>query len=122
MLKDHKAPVSAVSINITDDEAASASTDGSCIIWDLVRLCRKQILLSNTLFMAVNYYPTGVQILTTGTDRKVSYWEVLDGTLIRDVDGSPSGAVNTIDINVSGEQFATGGDDQMVKLWDYQKG
>lgn len=72
--------------------------------------------------MAVKYYPTGVQILTSGTDRKVGYWEVLDGTLVREVEGSPSGAVNAVDINANGEQFASGGDDQMVKLWNYQRG
>lgn len=72
--------------------------------------------------MAVKYYPTGVQILTSGTDRKIGYWEVLDGTLVREVEGSPSGGVNAVDISANGEQFASGGDDQMVKLWNYQRG
>ncbi|CAA9998841.1 unnamed protein product, partial [Nesidiocoris tenuis] len=36
VLKEHKGPVSSLQISPNDLEAASASTDGSCIIWDLV--------------------------------------------------------------------------------------
>lgn len=122
VLKEHKGPVSAVHVNKTDDEAVSASTDGTCIIWDIIRQCRKQILFANTLFMSVKYYPSGVQILTAGTDHKLSYWEVLDGSLVRELEGSPSGAINTVDISCDGSLFVTGGNDQVVKLWKYQEG
>ncbi|KAI4470193.1 wd-40 repeat protein [Holotrichia oblita] len=121
-LKEHKGPVSAIHINLTDDEAASASTDGTCIIWDVIRQVRKQILFANTLFMCVRYFPTGVQIMTAGSDRKVAYWEVLDGSLVRELEGSPSGAINCLDISFDGSLFVTGGNDQIVKLWKYQEG
>ncbi|XP_022914302.2 cilia- and flagella-associated protein 52 [Onthophagus taurus] len=122
VLKEHKGPVSAVHINASDDEAASASTDGTCIIWDVIRQVRKQILFGNTLFMCVRYFPTGVQIVTAGSDRKVAYWEVLDGTLVRELEGSTSGAINCIDIIDDGTRFVTGGNDQIIKLWDYEAG
>ncbi|KAF7267221.1 hypothetical protein GWI33_019550 [Rhynchophorus ferrugineus] len=121
-LKEHKGPVSAIHINKFDTEAASASTDGTCIIWDLERQCRRQILFANTLFMCVRYYPTGVQILTGGSDRKVAYWEVLDGCLVRELEGSPTGTINSLDISPNGEYFVTGGNDQIIKLWKYQEG
>lgn len=120
--KEHKGPVSAIHINKFNTEAASASTDGTCIIWDLERQCRRQILFANTLFMCVRYYPTGVQILTGGSDRKVAYWEVLDGCLVRELEGSPTGTINSLDISPSGEYFVTGGNDQIIKLWRYQEG
>ncbi|CAH0546208.1 unnamed protein product [Brassicogethes aeneus] len=121
-LKEHKSPVSAININKTDDEAVSASTDGTCILWDLENKVRRQIMFSNTLFMTVKYYPTSVQILTGGSDRKISYWEILDGSLVREIEGSQSGAINTIDISPCGEFFVSGGNDQIVKLWNYQQG
>ncbi|CAH1119873.1 unnamed protein product [Phaedon cochleariae] len=121
-LKEHKGPVSAIHVNVFDTEAASASTDGTCIIWDLERHCRMQILFAKTLFMCVRYYPTGVQILTGGSDRKLAYWEVLDGSLVRELDGSPSGTINALDISPTGEHFTSGGNDQIVKLWKYQEG
>ena len=121
-LKEHKAPVSAVDINKAGTEAVSASTDGTCIIWDLVRQCRRHIMFGTTLFMCARYFPTDVQILTGGSDRKLSYWEVLDGTLVREVEGSSSGAINALDISEDGKVFVTVGNDQIVKLWDYQLG
>lgn len=121
-LKEHKAPVSAVDINKNGTEAVSAGTDGTCIIWDLIRQCRRHIMFGTTLFMCAKYYPTGVQILTGGSDRKLSYWEVLDGTMVREIEGSQSGAINALDISEDGRIFVTGGNDQIVKLWDYQKG
>lgn len=121
-LKEHKAPISAIDINQAGNEAVSAGTDGTCIIWDLVRQCRRQILFGTTLFMCAKYYPTDVQILTGGSDRKLSYWEVLDGSLVREIEGSQSGAINTLDISTNGDFFVTGGNDQIVKVWNYQEG
>ena len=35
-LKDHKGPVNSIAVkNSGGDEAVSASSDGSCIVWDL---------------------------------------------------------------------------------------
>lgn len=122
-LKEHKGPVSAIDINKTDDEAVSASTDGTCIIWDLERQRRKAVLFANTLFMSVKYYtPNCVQILTGGTDRKICYWEVLDGSKVRELDGSRSGSINSIDISKDGKYFVTGGNDEIVLLWKYDEG
>ncbi|KAL1517593.1 hypothetical protein ABEB36_001334 [Hypothenemus hampei] len=121
-LKEHKGPVSAIHVNFSDTEAASASTDGTCIIWDLKRQCRRQILFAKTLFLCIKYFPNGVQILTGGSDRKVAYWEVLDGSLVRELEGSPTGIINSLDISPNGEYFVTGGNDQIIKLWKYQEG
>ena len=54
------------------------------------------------------------QIVTSGTDRKICYWEALDGSLIRQMDGSMSGAVNGMDIWSDGTKFVTGGDDKVT--------
>lgn len=121
-LKEHKGPITAIHINNFDTEAVSASSDGSCIIWDLERQCRRQILFANTLFMSVRYFPSGVQILTAGSDRKLAYWEVLDGTVVRELEGSPTGTINSIDISPDGTLFMSGGNDQIVKVWRYQEG
>lgn len=72
--------------------------------------------------MSVKYYPTGVQILTSGSDRKVAYWEVFDGCLIRELEGSISESLNALDISPDGSMFLTGGNDQILKLWKYNEG
>lgn len=35
VLKEHKGPVSSVDVSSTNKEAVTASTDGTCIIWNI---------------------------------------------------------------------------------------
>lgn len=60
--------------------------------------------------------------MTAGSDRKLCYWEVLDGCLVREIEGSPSGAINSLEISSDGTLFVTGGNDEVIKLWKYQEG
>jgi len=80
--------VTCIKVRHNDQECVSASSDGTCIIWDLVlvivhyseivlnlyknrRFVRNQVIFANTLFRAVCYRPDECQIITGGTDRKV---------------------------------------------------
>ena len=63
--------VTCIKIRKENMECVSASDDGTCIIWDLNRFVRNQIIFSNTLFKAVCYDPFESQLLTGGSDRKV---------------------------------------------------
>lgn len=76
VLKEHFGPIATIEINKYDSEVISASSDGSCIIWDLLRLSRKHVLFAKTQFTAAHYLPNCVQVLTSGTDRSISYWYV----------------------------------------------
>lgn len=122
VLKEHFGPISTVQINKFDTEVISASSDGSCIIWDLLRLSRKHVLFANTQFTAARYFPTGVQILTSGSDRTISYWEVYDGSLVREKEGSKFGPINCLSLNTTGEYFVSAGSDCVAKLWNYDLG
>ncbi|NXP07414.1 CFA52 protein, partial [Thinocorus orbignyianus] len=122
VLKGHTAAVSCIKIKDNDQECVTTSFDRTCIVWDIVRCVRKTMFLANTLFRCVCYHPDVYQIITSGSDRKVAYWEVLDGSLLREVEGSLSGTINGMDITSDGAHFVTGGDDRLVKLWDYMEG
>uniref|UniRef100_A0A4W5R399 Cilia- and flagella-associated protein 52 n=1 Tax=Hucho hucho TaxID=62062 RepID=A0A4W5R399_9TELE len=121
-MKEHKATVTSIEIKSNDKECVTASSDGACIIWDLVRFVRNQMVLTNTLFRSVCYHPEEYQIITSGTDRKIGYWEVYDGSAIRELEGSLSGAINGMHISQDGQHFVTGGDEKLVKVWDYSEG
>ena len=56
------------------------------------------------------------QIITSGTDRKLGYWDALDGSQIREIDASMTGEVNGMDISPDGEEVVTGGGDKLVKV------
>ncbi|CAH8622139.1 unnamed protein product [Heterobilharzia americana] len=119
---EHTNAVSCIQISKDDKSCVSASADSTCIIWCLETFRRKQILFSNTLFRCICYHPTECQIITSGTDRKIGYWEVYDGSLIRQLDGSRSGSINGMDITTDGDTFVTGGNDKLVKVWKYNEG
>ncbi|KAM4603483.1 cilia- and flagella-associated protein 52 [Polymixia lowei] len=121
-MKEHKAPVTDIKLKSNDKECVTASADGTCIIWDLVRFIRSQTVCANTLFRCVCYHPEEYQIITSGTDRKIGYWEVYDGSAIRELEGSLSGPINGMHIAQDGRHFVTGGDDKLVKVWNYMDG
>lgn len=79
-------------------------------------MTRKKILYANTQLTCARFIPSGVQILATGNDRHISYWEVYDASLVRNVEGSAKGAVNCLSLNSTGEMFATAGTDQIVRV------
>ncbi|XP_054461063.1 cilia- and flagella-associated protein 52 [Anoplopoma fimbria] len=121
-MKEHKATINCIKIKSDSKECVTASADGACIIWDIVRFASLQMVIANTLFRTVCYHPEEYQIITGGTDRKVSYWDVFDGGAIRELEGSQSGAINGMHISADGKHFVTGGDDKLVKVWDYMEG
>lgn len=121
-LKEHRGRVSDIKINKNDTQAVSASYDGSCIIWDLKSHTRIMCLFESTMFKQVVYHPDESQLLTTGSDRKVTYWDCFDGQAIRMLDGSDSGEINALAITKEGEHFVSGGEDKRIKVWDYDEG
>lgn len=115
-MKEHKGTVTCIRIRKNNLECVSSSSDGSCIIWDLTRFVRNQVLFAPSFFKAVTYFPDESQLLTSGTDRKVAYWEAFDGSLIRELDGSQSDTINGLDITKDGKYFVIGGSDKIVKV------
>ncbi|KAJ1509697.1 Cilia- and flagella-associated protein 52 [Coelomomyces lativittatus] len=121
-MKEHKGTVTCIKLRKNNQECVSASSDGSCIIWDLIRYVRNQVLFAASFFKAVCYYPDESQLLTSGTDRKVAYWEAYDGSLIREIEASHSDAINTLDISSDGSYFVIGGSDKILKVYRYEEG
>jgi len=77
---------------------------------------RRHMLRVNTLFKYVSYHPLEHQVVTTGTDRKIGFWETFDGSLIRELDGSLTDSVNAIDVSDDGVYVVSGGADHIVKV------
>jgi WD40 repeat protein len=121
-LKEHRGRVANIRINKADTQAVSASYDGSCIIWDIKSHTRVMCLFESTMFKQIVYHPDESQLLTTGSNRKVTYWDCFDGQAIRMLDGSDSGEINALAISKEGEHFVSGGEDKKLKVWNYDEG
>jgi WD40 repeat protein len=121
-LKEHRGRVWCLIINGRDELAVSASADGSCIIWDLKTKTRSLCLFESTMFKNIVYHPDESQLLTTGSDRKVAYWDTFDGQAIRVLEASEEGEVCTLSISKSGSHYVSGGEERLLKLWDYDEG
>eukprot|EP01015_Nassula_variabilis_P029619 TRINITY_DN6378_c0_g1_i5.p1 TRINITY_DN6378_c0_g1~~TRINITY_DN6378_c0_g1_i5.p1 ORF type:complete len:563 (-),score=111.82 TRINITY_DN6378_c0_g1_i5:24-1712(-) len=115
-MKEHRGRVWSIQVTRNNEQAVSASSDGSCIVWDLKSFTRSICLFESTLFKQVLYHPEESQILTTGSDRKITYWATFDGTAIRMLEGSEEGEINALAITKEGEHFVSGGEDKIVKL------
>jgi len=121
-MKEHRGRVWSIHVKKNNEHAVSASADGSCIIWDIKNFTRLIALFESTLFKQVLYHPEESQLLTTGSNRRITYWDTFDGTTIRVLDGSEDAEVNTLAINSEGTYFASGGADKLVKVWGYDEG
>ncbi|KAL0107174.1 hypothetical protein PUN28_015593 [Cardiocondyla obscurior] len=119
ILKEHRGPITFLHISSNNEDLISSSTDGTCVIWDIIQCTRKHVLIGNTMFMMAQFSPDGIQILTCGTDRKITYWETLDGSLVREIEGSNAGTMNCLDVSPNGRYFITGSNDCTVKIWEY---
>jgi len=120
-LKEHKAEVSSIRVRANDEECVSASCDGSCIVWDLKRYTRNNAMFASTLFRDIRYHPDESQMLTCGSDRKLTYFDSFDGNPIRIMEGSAA-EINALDINDTGSMFVSAGNDRAVRVWDYDEG
>lgn len=120
-LSEHKTKIEKLVCRRNDEELVSASADGSCIVWDMARYTRNNAMFASTLFRSALYHPDESQILTCGSDRKLTYWDAFDGSAIRILEGSTA-EINTIDVTNDGAQFVSAGNDKQVKLWDYDEG
>mmetsp|Transcript_110188 Transcript_110188/g.351186 ORF Transcript_110188/g.351186 Transcript_110188/m.351186 type:complete len:620 (+) Transcript_110188:87-1946(+) len=121
-MKEHRNRVWCIRMRADDSQAVSASGDGSCIVWDLTTKTRSLCLFESTLFKSIAYHPDESQILTTGSDRKIGYWDTFDGQAIRMLEGSDEGELSTLSMSKSGSHYVSGGEERLVKLWDYDEG
>lgn len=121
-MKQHKGPVNQIVMRQNDEECVSASSDGSCIVWDLQRFVRTNSLFASTFFKSAVYHPDESQIVATGTDRHISWYDVYDGQAIRVLEGSERSEVNSLDVSPDGAYLVSGGADTTLRLWDYDEG
>lgn len=57
-----------------------------------------------------------LQIVTTGTDRKIAYWDAYDGSAVRLVDASEDSAMCDVHVDCEGLALVSGSVDSRVQV------
>ena len=133
-MKEHKGTVSSIAVNGDGTQAVSASTDGSCIVWDIIKGIRILAFFDSTSFTSILLHPDESQYVTCGSNCKISYWDAFDGSVIRTIQGGDD-CMTCLDIpynyteisndnnnSVEGTYFVSGCADKLIKVWDYDQG
>ena len=120
-MKEHRGAVNSIVCNATGSQAASASADGSCIVWDLHKGVRVHALYDPTVFNTICYHPDESQYLTGGANHKIGFWDAYDGSPIRFIPGGEAD-ITCLAIKSNGKHFVSGGVDKKVNVWHYDDG
>lgn len=120
-MKEHRGTINALVCNADGSQVVSASSDGSCIVWDIDKGVRIHALFDPTNFKDVLLHPDESQYLTCGANSKFGYWDAHDGSAIRLVEGSKS-EITCLDIQLEGNMFVSGSADKTVRAWHYDDG
>ncbi|CCI49066.1 unnamed protein product [Albugo candida] len=121
-LKEHQGAVNSIQVLDNFSSCVSASSDGSCIVWNLETFARTQAMFASTVFRRILYHPDESQLLTCGSDRRVTYYDAFDGEAIRILEDASDDDMLAMDIENSGAIFVTGGRDGILKIWHYDNG
>ncbi|DBA00411.1 TPA: hypothetical protein N0F65_012942 [Lagenidium giganteum] len=121
-LKEHRGPVNSIQVVKDCSACVSASSDGSCIVWNLETFVRTQAMFASTVFRRILYHPDESQMLTCGSDRRITYFDSFDGEAIRILEEASEFELLAMDIEQTGTLFVTGGRDALLKVWHYDNG
>lgn len=126
-LKEHTHRVSKVQLWYDDLHLISASRDKALLCWDLKT--EKRVSAHIQRMGGINAFdivPNDNLILTTGQDRKITYWDLRETNPVKsfDTNNNPKKGdeCSTLAVSHDGKLFATGGSEQVVRLWDVGTG
>lgn len=122
-MKEHRSVVNDIALLNDDKTAVTASDDGSCVVWDLHRRARRVSFFGSTYFKAIDIHPDEQQIVSTGTDRKITWWDPSDASVLRVMDDPADAELSALKVaHPEGGQIAVAGSDRVLKLFDYESG
>lgn len=97
------------------------ASDNRLLIWDTFTWEISRTLRTGSL-LELAYSPNGQQVATTPDRFAIKIWNLKDGTLLRSIFTSFTGAVNCLEYSPNGAWIASGHYDGAVRIWDSQTG
>ncbi len=122
-LRGHSGAVNSVTYSADGSLAASAGSDNRIVIWDMATGGAIKIMTEASNVASVAFSPND-RFVAAGTQLgDVSVWDIESGERLRtlgtdDNSASHTQTVNSIAYSPDGQQIITGGDDQLVIVWN----
>ena len=118
-LHGHTDPVWAIAFSPDGARLATASDDGTAIIWDATT---GQTLLSLTTHATrgrhgLAFSPDGTRLITASDNRTATVWNSDTGEEVLTLDGHTDG-VSSVAFSPDGSRIATASEDRTAKIWD----
>ncbi|KAL8436887.1 hypothetical protein ACSSS7_001389 [Eimeria intestinalis] len=120
--KEHRGKICCLRLRQKSIQALTAAEDGTIIVWDMTTYTSILSINESTIFRSATYCAEEVNILATGSDHKVHYFDAIDGSKIREIGTAEEGDINCIVFHPTSSLFCTGGNDRVLRLWGYESG
>ncbi|ETM38661.1 hypothetical protein L914_15104 [Phytophthora nicotianae] len=119
-LKEHSMAVTSLALYRDDLHVISCSRDRSLLCWDL----RNERRISSHIqrMGGINTVALSADqrlVLSAGQEKRISYWDLRIDTPVTVIQKAHDEEATCIAVAHNLEVFATGGNDRLVKLWDF---
>ncbi len=122
VLQGHTDWVRAVAFSPDGQSLASASDDGTVILWNVGTGQQIRVFRGHTDYvLAVAFSPDGRFLVSGSDDETAQVWDVSSGQHVRTFSGHTS-SVNAVAVSPDGRYVASGGNDNVVRLWELGSG
>jgi hypothetical protein len=118
----HKMLVNDAALSHDHRMIASASNDGTVVIWEVeTGKAKFKVLHENgAQVRAVAFSPHAPILASGGVDRLIRLWDVETGKELATLDAH-AGSVNTLAFSPDGTRLASGSSDRTIRLWGFKQ-
>lgn len=111
-----------VTFDHTGGFVASGAADGSAWIWNVATGSSQRLPVGGRKVAAVAFSPTSPILATGGDDGQVRIWNSQNGDLLREINFTERGAVESLSFSPDGTKLVAGSNDETIAMWDPNTG
>ena len=122
-MKQHGSTITGIAITEDDSVAVTSSKDKNFMSWDLHS--HRRITCHTQRMGAINgviLAKDQVQVVTVGNDCKLSFWDLREPQPLQVIEDAHDQPSSCIAMSSDGSLVASGGNDNAVRLWDFNSG
>jgi len=98
---------------------ASGSRDKTIKIWETATgVCVATLLGHDNWVRGLAWHPSGKYIISVSDDKTIKVWDLKQGRAIKTINDAHTHFVSCLDFNNHNPHLATGGVDDIVKIWN----